>query len=387
MEDAVAMTTAGPAPAGPAQPGLAGGARAFLGVGATMARTHAQACDEVRRALVRYAGTGRLALPADQPWTREQLFEHLLAGGRPSERRGYFNQKVQGFQRAITAKVLAHEGHVSPATLLRICVDLAGGSVPLGVLAAQVWTRELAAAGQALDAVSHDVSPEVAAVAAKLEPWRVTSDRDPSGAYDRLGPICHLFSSMTAGVWASERVRQIALSADAILRAPLLSGDHADPEKGHADVCGAALARWITAGMPDSGLQGGATVPFVAPPPKTRLKGHGRWTIEGWDGGGRISHSIDATRGVVTGEIEGWHQEAGSSKTHVQGTVSGRFSGSPLEGRIEGVVTYRADGVAAAEGEGVRSGSEPLTANLIGGKLTGWAITGRVIKSFSFDVD
>jgi hypothetical protein len=285
--------------------------------------------------------------------------------------------------------VLAHDGRVSVADLLRISIDLTGGDVPLGILAAQVWAKQLTNAGRAYpNERNEDVPRELGALASKLEPWRTAADGDSAGTCDKMGPIHHLLASMAAGVWGGPQLNRFAVACEPMLRSAGLTVDHPDPEKGHADACGAAIARWVNDGMPGADeILEKDDLPFVPPPPKTVLTGNGRWAIEGWEGGGRISITIDAANGSFTGELEGWHREPGSSKTNLRGKIGGKFAGSPIGGRLEGTVTYPGKDLVPRAGEGVRHGTDEFTANYSAGKVTGWAIKGTAIKVFSFAVD
>ena len=73
----------------------------------------------------------------------------------------------------------------------------------------------------------------------------------PAGYYDKLGPLYHLFSALTAGVWGGPHFSRLATVGEAFLRTTGFENDHPDPEKGEADICGASVAKWINAGMPD----------------------------------------------------------------------------------------------------------------------------------------
>lgn len=109
----------------------------------------------------------------------------------------------------------------------------------VGVLACHNLLKDVTLEGRR---VSSSVPEALGRIASRLEPWRA-APRSPSGGYDKLGPLYHLFAAMTAGVWGgSPWFARAAEYCEAALRLAHHGFDRPDPEKGEADRCGANVA-------------------------------------------------------------------------------------------------------------------------------------------------
>jgi hypothetical protein len=361
--------------------------RKFYGVGETTTKPHDATCEELRRVLAHYARAGKLALPGDSPWTNEELYEYLIAAGLPSANGRSFYPRVAKSQEVITAKVLDSKEPVSPAALLRIAIEAHRGDIPLGILAAQTWTKQLTNAGRAFpnDAAAN-VPKDLGAAAAKLETWRRSEPIDPAGSYDKLGPIYHLFSAMTAGVWGGTHFDRFAIAGESILRSTGLTDDHPDPEKGEADVCGASVAQWVNAGLPGADAILPKDEPPYLPPPNLWITGKGRWTAVGRKGGGTISLSIDLKRRTFGGAIMGTYDGTGGFAVAATGRIDGNFEGNDAGGRLTatGPAGRKPDRLDSLS---VLHGSDAFKADYVGSKVMGTITLNGVTLQFSFPVD
>lgn len=228
----------------------------FYGVGEVTAKAHAAICEEFRT--VMQANREKFTFqPKDPGPGIVQLTKHLGDAGKPSagdSSAQWFWDATKGSHDTIRQRVIAAGlGHpISPAAVLRIAVDANGGNVPLGVLAAHNLLKNVAYEGRQLADPNEtftggvqDVTPADGQLAASIETWRRGSDHSPSGRYDKMGPLYHIFAAMAARVWGGAAYGQSVVSVEAVLRGVGWGSDIPDPDKGAADECGLDIGAWL----------------------------------------------------------------------------------------------------------------------------------------------
>ncbi len=230
--------------------------RDFFGVGETTTRTHAQICEEFRTVVTARKDTILFGQPPGSPG-KVQLIKHLGDAGKPSagdSSARWFWDLTSASHAEIRARIVAAAdgGRISPAQVLGLAIDLYGGNIPVAVLAVHNTLKDITYEGRNLADPNEsytggilDVSPEYGAVAGAIETWRRQSDHSPTGRYDKLGPLYHIFAAMTARVWGGRDFGQAAISVEAVLRTIGWEADIPDPEKGAADECGLEIGAWI----------------------------------------------------------------------------------------------------------------------------------------------
>lgn len=216
-------------------------AHQFYGIGETYSGSRKALCDQILATVAAYPAAS-FVFPPDSDWRNVELASFLHAGSAATTEGGYFADLVADSLPRIEATLLARTGQVSPAEMLRICVDENGGSVPLGVLACHNFLKDITYNGRDHTA---DMPERYGAVAARLQTWRA-NEINPAGDYDKMGPLYHIFAAMTAGVWfAHTSGGHAAAAGEALLRTFQHGSDSPDPEKGAADDCGASVADFI----------------------------------------------------------------------------------------------------------------------------------------------
>ncbi|MBA4181986.1 MAG: hypothetical protein C0506_15450 [Anaerolinea sp.] len=236
--------------------GKAASTQQFFGVGETTKRTHAEICEEFKTVFL--ANTSNLTFnqPPGAPGVY-YLTKFLGDAGRPSEGDSsakWYWAATEASHEVIRARVIAagQGQQISPAAVLRIAVEANGGNVPLGVLAAHNVLKDIAYSGRQLADPTETYVGSVQEVpvrdgqfVASIQAWRRTSDHSPSGRYDKMGPLYHIFAAMAARVWADALYGQAVVSVEALLRSTGWGNDIPDPEKGAADECGLDIGAWI----------------------------------------------------------------------------------------------------------------------------------------------
>lgn len=230
--------------------------RDFFGVGETTARTHADLCGEFRTVVTARKQSIEFGIPPGSPGV-VQLTKHLGDAGKPSagdsSARWYWDATSKGHADLRARIVQAGAGsRITPAQVLGLAIDVYGGNIPLAVLAVQNVLKDIAYEGRTLaDPVDtykggiQDISSGDAAVAASIETWRKQADHSPSGRYDKLGPLYHIFAGMTARLWGGPAFGQSAITIEALLRGFGWGPDIPDPDKGAADECGLEIGAWL----------------------------------------------------------------------------------------------------------------------------------------------
>jgi hypothetical protein len=226
---------------------------AFFGVGDKASQSQDDMCNAILAVLAQYNTTENRAFPSDFHWydtwnKMSDLAAFLHAGSAPSEAGGYYWSKVAASQPTIDRAVLASDPNhpLSPADLLKIAIDANGGNIPLGVLAAHNYLKEIKYKG--LNAFDHtaQVPDQWGLPAAHLQSWRTDSNINPAGDFDKMGPLYHIFAAMTAGVWAPfKNAGQDVADGEALLRSLRHGQDRPDLQKAAADQCGAAASLWL----------------------------------------------------------------------------------------------------------------------------------------------
>jgi hypothetical protein len=270
----------------------------FLGVGESYGGSRQSLCDEMKQMVSSYPGATWDFPPSEGLYDdNADLASFLHAGSAASVEGGRMWRLTAMMSPVIEAKVLASPGGITPAGMLRICIEAAGGNVPRGVLACHNFLKDITYLGRdfAETPQSNPMPDRFGEVARRLLTWR-SEDTNPAGAYDKMGPLYHIFAAMTAGTWATSRIGGHAAAAgEALLRSFRHGGDTPDPEKGQADDCGAAVADVIRGHVPepidagpsgdkkdggpasDAGAIGGGDAGAPADPNK-RLSWNGHWS-------------------------------------------------------------------------------------------------------------
>ena len=219
----------------------------FYGIGETYAGSTGKLCREISDAVV------DLGESWDYPSLFElrnwELYDFLIAGNSPRDlKKNYFSRLVAHTQDAIKKKVLASKKRsVTPARLMRFCLEANKGNVPLAVLACHNYLKNLTYDGRNKGL---QLPADFGEEASRLLTWRST-ERSPAGEFDKMGPLYHIFAAMTAGVWFNgmSAGAYLATLGEAGFRilGPWVEGfkDVPDPEKADADRCGTVVARNI----------------------------------------------------------------------------------------------------------------------------------------------
>ncbi len=279
-------------------------AKAFFGIGEKLdAVTSKQLCDEMRRWV---AGLPKeaFAFPPGSSFRNMDLGLWLIDGGVPSTTNDSFWKMTEAYMEDVRGRFLAAPGRLAPADMLKLCVETAGGNVPVGVMVCHNFLKEVTYAGrnQPIDRM-----PEAyGEIARKIMPWR-SDDVAPSGYYDKMGPIYHVFAAMAAGTWsASPVLGNAAAAGEALLRTAQRGGDRPDPEKGSADDCGVDVG-WMVRKHEASEWRGGALPP---PPPSP-------WRLEDAPPAARSPADAGVPRLVADAGVAdgGGAQDAGSPES------------------------------------------------------------------------
>jgi hypothetical protein len=228
----------------------------FYGVDDVTTKAHGAICEEFRTVVLANRDGFTFQPPEPRPGI-VALTKHLGDAGKPSagdSAAQWFWDATQASHETIRQRVVsAGLGHpISPAAVLRIAIEANGGNVPLGVLAAHNLLKNVAYEGRQLadptenyDGGILDVTERDGQFAASIETWRRGSAYSPSGRYDKMGPLYHIFAAMAARVWGGGGYGQAVVSAEAVLRGVGWERDIPDPDKGAADECGLEIGAWL----------------------------------------------------------------------------------------------------------------------------------------------
>lgn len=236
--------------------GRAEATRQFYGVDETTKKEHGAICEEFKTVILANRDRLTFAAPEGNPGMYG-LTQHLADAGKPSagdSTAAWFWQATAASHETIRQKIVAAGlGHpISPAAVLRIAIDANGGNVPLGVMAAHNVLKNVAYEGRALadpnetyNGGIQDVAARDGQLAASIETWRRDASFSPSGRYDKMGPLYHIFAAMAARLWGGAAYGETVVSAEAVLRGLGWGADIPDPEKGAADECGLKTGAWL----------------------------------------------------------------------------------------------------------------------------------------------
>lgn len=291
----------------------------FLGIGEGYGGSRQSLCDEMKQLVMNYPGATWDFPPSEGIYDdNADLASFLHAGSAASVQAGRFHSMTAAMLPVIEAKLLGQPGGVTPAGMLRICIEAAGGNVPKGVLACHNFLKDITYLGRDyVETPESNPMPErFGEVARRLLTWR-SGDTNPAGVYDKMGPLYHIFAAMTAGTWATSSIGGHAAAAgEALLRTFRHGGDTPDPEKGAADDCGAAVASIIRSKSPelpdagpekprdggpvapDAGAIGGGDAGAPADPSK-KLSWNGRWV-----GKSRVAVNMDGMASTTDQPID-----------------------------------------------------------------------------------
>lgn len=224
----------------------------FFGVGEVASQSQEDMCKAITTMLAAYNTPKNREFPSGSNWRNIDLGTFLHSGSSPSAEGGYFWNLTKDSQDKIQSAVLASTGPLSPADLLKIAVDANGGNVPLGVLAAHNYLKQIKYQGLTEFKPGHPFPAQWGEPAGHLASWRTESNINPAGEYDKMGPLYHIFAAMTAEVWFSTPVPGMAvIDAEAFLRTFRIGADRPDLEKAYADQCGVDAGLWLRGHSPE----------------------------------------------------------------------------------------------------------------------------------------
>lgn len=278
----------------------------FLGIGEV--ETPMAHCEALKRLIDEKRRTWDFRFPADvisDPlFATFRMGKFLFTSKSSTEVTGpeqVFWQKTMAAHARIKARVLASSQKLSPAQLLQVAVEESGNNAAMGILAAHNFLKQTTNEGRdmILENFGNPFTGEISVgpamrandqraqmfeenaqlhggeVASKLRAWR-NIDRSPSGAYDKMGPLYHVFAAMTAATFMPHiNGGAIAVAGEAAMRASGITGDVADFEKAQADFCGKAVGEAVVElfedptavpGSPDAGASPDAKPPVNTAP-------------------------------------------------------------------------------------------------------------------------
>jgi hypothetical protein len=217
--------------------------RNFYGVGQQATRSSEQNCAELSAVLDEFkSNPENLRTPAsfenascgDLAWW---LYENKVPS---DDANNYYWREVAGSLDEIRETILASDRPLSMAEVLRISIRANGGNVPMGILAAHNFLKDVTHVGR-LPQNMLNVPEDLGRIVGNLESWRHGSNVSPALEWDKMGPIYHVFAAATARAWCGAAMGAVAVYGEAMLRSLGNMGDKVDAEKGDADICGREL--------------------------------------------------------------------------------------------------------------------------------------------------
>jgi hypothetical protein len=193
-------------------------------------------CAALAAVIRRHGGARR----PPRPGSLGDLLLHLETRERPALSSSPFAAATSRAVSRLRRELERPGPRLGPADLLGRCIDAADGDLPLGILACHDFLKDvtLRARGASLRSPPQDV----VRIRSRLAPWR-QGCCTPDGEPDDLGPLYHLFATMTAGVWGGTPwMGRLAEWREAWRRTARRGEDRPDPEKAEADRCGANAA-------------------------------------------------------------------------------------------------------------------------------------------------
>lgn len=205
------------------------------------------------------AGYSDFSLPDD--YSKYRLTRYLFNAEAPSLEKYWpeFDTMTKESMSVINEKVLSSTTPLTPGQVLQIAIDANGGNVPMGLLAAHNYLKNLAYLGRSYGDPPPEGKQKVVPTtygqpASHLESWRQDGAASPAGRLDKLGSLYHIFAAAVVYTWipktdeaSDESLGDYALAGEALMRSlawPLAS-DLPDTEKGAADRCGGRLAATV----------------------------------------------------------------------------------------------------------------------------------------------
>jgi hypothetical protein len=223
--------------------------QAFFGVGEAATQSQKDMCEAIMTTLAGYNTPQNREFPSGTTLHTIDLGLFLFDGSAPSrtEEKWFWNA-TQGSMGKIKSAVLASDPNkpLSPADVLKIAIDANGGDIPLGVLAAHNYLKEIKYEGLTNYKKGQPFPQEWGEPTSHLASWRTGSNINPNGEYDKMGPLYHIFAAMTAGLWFPTGYGgDLAANGEAFLRTYRIGADRPDLEKALADQCGVDAAQWL----------------------------------------------------------------------------------------------------------------------------------------------
>ena len=220
--------------------------RTFFGVGEAAEQSQDQMCSEIMDVLEQYNTPKNREFPEGSTALNLDLAPFLFDGKTPESSGGYYFNVTEASLDTINDTVLASTTPLSPADVLKISIDANDGNIPLGVLAAHNYLKQIKYQGIYDFKFGQPFPPDQGLPASHLASWREDSNITPAGEYDKMGPLYHIFAAMTAGIWFPTRLGgDIAVNGEAMLRSFQLLKDNPDLQKAAADACGDNAAVWL----------------------------------------------------------------------------------------------------------------------------------------------
>jgi hypothetical protein len=217
----------------------------FFGVSEQSTQTDTEMCADMISLLQQYNTPANRQFPETSGSTSDML-AFLHAGSSPSEVSGPYWHLTYDSMDTINSTLLATEGQVNPAQFLKIAIDANSGNIPLGVLAAHNYLKEITYKGRNAYSPASGLPAEYGEPASHLASWREGDNITSAGEYDKMGPIYHIFAAMTGGLWLPTRASgPVIATGEAFLRTFRNGGDRPDTQKASADQCGIDAADWL----------------------------------------------------------------------------------------------------------------------------------------------
>lgn len=220
---------------------------AFFGVNEMSEKTDEELCADIIKVLQEYNQSKNREFPDVGGWfSPVKLADFLHAGSAPSVKKGPFFDITEDSMEEIESRLLENAEQVSPAEFLRIAIEANNGNVPMGVLAAHNYLKELTYMGRNKYSPKNGLDPKYGQPASRLQSWRPSDNISPAGEYDKMGPLYHIFAAMTGGLWLPTKASGPSIAAaEAFLRTFRDGADRPDTEKASADLCGVEAAAWL----------------------------------------------------------------------------------------------------------------------------------------------
>jgi len=224
----------------------------FFGVNEQATQTDTEMCEEITSLLRQYNTPRNRRFPSNAGSSKD-LADFLFAGSAPSQMGGRFSDLTEDSMEEIHDKLMDGDAQISPAEFLKISIDANKGNIPLGVLAAHNYLKNITYKGRTAYSPKSGMPEEYGGPASRLRSWRQGTNITPAGEYDKMGPLYHIFAAMTGALWLPTRASGPAIaSGEAFLRTFRVGGDRPDTPKAAADQCGIDVAAWLRNHPPEA---------------------------------------------------------------------------------------------------------------------------------------